>query len=106
VKILLDECVDERLTGDFAGHEALTVAQMGWKGKQNGELLALAQKHFEIFVTTDRNLSFQQNLARFGIAVLVLSASTNRLSDLRPIVPAALKALPFLRKGEVREIGA
>jgi len=78
VKILLDECVDERLVHDLAGHDVLTVRQMGWKGKQNGELLALAEKRFEAFVTTDRNLSFQQNLTRFSIAVLVLTAPTNR----------------------------
>ena len=106
MKILLDECVDERLAEDFAGHDVLTVRQMGWKGKQNGDLLALAEKHFEAFVTTDRNLSFQQNLARFSIAVLVLTAPTNRLSDLRPIVPALMKALPLVEKGAVREIGA
>ena len=106
MKILLDECADERLAHDFTGHEVLTVRQMGWKGKQNGELLALAERHFEAFVTTDRNLSFQQNLKRFSIAVLVLTAPTNRLSDLRPIVPALLKALPLVKKGEVRKIGA
>jgi len=60
VKILLDECVDEGLAHDFAGHDVLTVRQMGWKGKQNGELLALAAKHFEAFVTTDRNLCFSR----------------------------------------------
>ena len=106
MKILLDECVDERLAEDFAGHDVLTVRQMGWKGKQNGELLALAEKRFEAFLTTDRNLSFQQNLTRFSIAVVVLTAPTNRLSDLRRIVPALLKTLPLVKKGEVREIGA
>ena len=105
MKILLDECVDQRLAQDFVGHEAATVNQMGWKSKQNGELLTLAAKHFEVFITTDRNLSFQQNVERFNIAVVVLSAPTNRLRDLRPIVPALLRVLPFLKKGEVREIG-
>ena len=106
MKILLDECVDERLARDFAGHDVLTVRQMGWKGKQNGELLGLAEKRFEAFITTDRNLSFQQNLTRFSIAVVVLTAPTNRLSDLRPIVQALLETLPLVKKGEVREIGA
>jgi predicted nuclease of predicted toxin-antitoxin system len=105
VKILLDECVDQRLAEDMAGHDVKTVKQMGWKSKQNGELLTLAASHFEAFVTTDRNLSFQQNLPRFNIAVVVLTAPTNRLSDLRPIIPALLKVLPFVKKGEVREIG-
>jgi predicted nuclease of predicted toxin-antitoxin system len=105
VKILLDECVDQRLAEDITGHDVKTVKQMGWKSKQNGELLTLAASHFEAFVTTDRNLSFQQNLPRFDIAVVVLTARTNRLSDLRPIIPALLKVLPFVKKGEVREIG-
>jgi predicted nuclease of predicted toxin-antitoxin system len=106
VKILLDECVDQRLARDFIGHEVSTVDQMGWKSKQNGELLALAAKDFEAFVTTDRNLSFQQNVQHFNIAVVVMTANTNRLIDLRPIVPALLKVLPFLKKGEVREMSA
>ena len=85
--------------------EVTTVEQMGWKSKQNGELLALAAKDFEVFVTTDRNLSFQQNLRQFDIAVVVITANTNRLTDLQRVVPALLKVLPFLKKGEVREIG-
>ena len=105
MKILLDECVDQRLALDFIGHAVSTVKRMGWESKQNGELLALAAEHFEIFVTTDRNLSFQQNVQRFGIAVVVLIASTNRVVDLRPIVPVLQKVMPFLKKGEVREIG-
>jgi hypothetical protein len=104
VKIPLDECVDQRLAEDLAGHDVHTVKQMGWNSKQNGELLSLAADHFEAFITTDRNLSFQQNLQRFNIAVVVLTAKTNRLSDLRPIVPAVLRVLPFVKKGEVREI--
>ena len=105
MKILLDECVNQRPAPDFIGHEVSTVKRMGWKSKQNGELLTLAAKSFEVFVTTDRNLSFQQNVQRFDIVVVVMTAKTNRLIDLRPIVPALLKVLPFLKKGHVREIG-
>ncbi len=106
MKILLDECVDQRLAKELVGHVVLTIDQMGWKGKQNGELLALAEKDFEAFITTDRNLAFQQNLPRFEIAVVVLKAPSNRLRDLRPIVPALLKLLPFVKNGQVREVGA
>jgi predicted nuclease of predicted toxin-antitoxin system len=105
VKILLDECVNQRLASDFVGHEVSTVKQMGWKSIRNGELLRLAEKSFEVFVTTDRNLSFQQNVQRFDIVVVVMVAKTNRLADLRLIVPVLLKALPFLNKGQAREIG-
>jgi predicted nuclease of predicted toxin-antitoxin system len=106
VKIPLDECVNQRLASDLVGHEVNTVKQVGWKSKKNGELLALASKRFDVLVTTDRNLSFQQNVHQLDIAVVVMTAKTNRLQDLRPIVPALLKILPFLKKGQVREIGA
>ncbi len=99
MKILLDECVDRRLARDFAGHEVHTVKQMGWTSKQNGELLALAATQFDALVTTDRNLSFQQNLPSFDIAVVILNAQTNRLSDLQPVVPAVLKGAALPEEG-------
>ena len=78
---------------------------MGWQSRKNGELMELAAEQFEVFVTTDRNLSYQQNLSSHAIALLVLKAPSNRLADLRPIIPAVLKVLPFLKPGEVREMG-
>jgi hypothetical protein len=87
VKVLLDECVDWRLLREVIGHEVKTARQMGWLTIKNGELLALAAKEFEVFVTVDRNLSFQQNLLVFDIAVIVLCGSSNRLADLQPLVP-------------------
>jgi len=86
VKIFLDECIDWRRSRDIDGHEVKTARQMGWTAIENGELLALASSHFDVFVTVDRNLSFQQNLAPLPIAVIVLQARTNRLDDLRPLV--------------------
>lgn len=100
MKILLDECVDRRLAKDIAGHEVKTVPQMGWATIKNGELLTLAEKDFEVFVTVDRNLSFQQNLPRYNIAVIVLRARSNRLQDLRPLVPKLLEVLPVAKRGE------
>jgi len=99
VRILLDECIDWRLSRDVIGHDVKTARQMGWATIKNGELLALAAQQFDVFVTVDRNLSFQQNLAAFPIAVLVLRARTNRLADLRPLIPALLAALPGLKPG-------
>jgi predicted nuclease of predicted toxin-antitoxin system len=99
VRILLDECVDWRLSRDIIGHDVKTARQMGWATIKNGELLALAAQQFDVFVTVDRNLSFQQNLTAFPIAVLVLRARTNRLADLRPLIPALLAALPTLKPG-------
>jgi hypothetical protein len=99
LRILLDECVDWRLSRDVIGHDVKTARQMGWATIKNGELLALAAQQFDAFVTVDRNLSFQQNLAVFPISVLVLRARTNRLADLRPLIPALLAALDSLKPG-------
>jgi hypothetical protein len=93
VKVLLDECVDWRLSRHIVGHEVKTARQMGWSAIKNGELLALAAGEFDIFITVDRNLAFQQNLMALPIAVLVLEARTNRLADLIPLVPRLLDAI-------------
>lgn len=85
-RILLDECIDRRLAREISGHVVKTVPKMGWAGLDNGELLAKAQKEFDVFITVDRNLAFQQTLPKFGLAVLVLHAHTNRLQDLVPLV--------------------
>jgi hypothetical protein len=65
-----------RLARDLAEHDVKTVPQMGWAGIKNGALLTLAEKEFDVFITVDRNLSFQQNLHKLNVAVLVLHAST------------------------------
>ena len=105
MKILLDECIDRRLAKDITGHEVKTVPQMGWAAIKNGELLALAEKDFDVFVTVDRNLSFQQNLPKYNVAVIVLRAQTNRLRDLSPLVPKLLELLPTARRGEALWVG-
>ena len=87
MRILLDENVDRRLKRDFAeGHEVLTVAEVGWAGKRNGELLRLAEKRFDIFVTTDKGIPHQQNVSRFDLAVALLRAKSNAYEDLAPLV--------------------
>jgi hypothetical protein len=105
VKVLLDECVDWRLGRELLTHEVKTARQMGWTTIENGELLALASRLFDVFVTVDRNLSFQQNVVFFSIAVVVLQAKTNRLSDLRPLVPSLLTAIESTPPGTVKFIG-
>lgn len=100
MKLLLDECIDRRLAKELTWHDVKTVPQMGWAAKKNGELLALAETEFDVFMTVDRNLSFQQNLPKFNIAILVLHAPSNRLADLKLLVPRILSILPTLTKGE------
>lgn len=105
MKVFVDECIDWRLARDIVGHEVKTAHEMGWSAIKNGELLALAAKQFDVFVTVDRNLSFQQNLPSFDIAVVVLRASSNRLADLRPLVPELLARIPGAKKGTVEYVG-
>ncbi|MBD2183135.1 DUF5615 family PIN-like protein [Planktothrix sp. FACHB-1355] len=105
MKLLLDECIDRKLAREFVGYEVKTVPQMGWAGTKNGQLLALAATEFDIFITVDRNLSFQQNLPDFDIAVLVLQASSNRLADLKPLIPKVLAVIPTAIKGQAIVIG-
>lgn len=104
MKLLLDECIDRRLARDLAEHDVKTVPQMGWAGIKNGALLTLAEKEFDVFITVDRNLSFQQNLPKFNIAVLVLHATSNRLADLRSLALEILSTLPTLTKGAAEHI--
>jgi hypothetical protein len=103
--VLLDECVDWRLSRDIAGHEVKAARQMGWSTIKNGDLLALAAKDFGVFVTVDRNLSFQQSLPAFDIAVIVLRANSNRLADLQPLVPDLLAAISTAKRGVATFVG-
>jgi hypothetical protein len=100
MKLLLDECIDRRLIREFVGYDIKIVPQMGWSGVKNGKLLTLAQKEFDVFITVDRNLSFEQNLLKFDIAVIVLQTRSNRLADLKLLVPNILAVLDTATKGK------
>ena len=104
MRILLDECIDQRFAKELEGREVMTVPQAGWAGIKNGELLSRAQSQFDAFVTVDRNLAFQQNIPQFTIAVIVLESMTNRLKDLRPLLPKLQQLLLKVRKGEVSRV--
>jgi predicted nuclease of predicted toxin-antitoxin system len=100
VRILLDEQLPRRLSRHIRGHLVRTVQQQGWAGLKNGELLArAAASGFEILVTADQNLQFQQNLAGSPLAVAVLVAPSNKLTDLLPLVP-----VHEMQPGEIRRI--
>ena len=105
MRVFLDECVDWRLSRDLTNHQVMTARQMGWTSIENGELLALASHEIDVFVTVDRNLAFQQNPAGLSIAVMVLRAPTNRLADLRLLVPELLDAIAAAKPGVVTMIG-
>jgi hypothetical protein len=102
MRILIDECLNWRLGRAFTGHYAISAQKMGWSGIKNGKLLALAVENgFDVFLTGDRNLSFQQNLTEFSIAVIVLEANGIQLQHTLPLIPKALTLLPSLKPGQV-----
>ena len=88
MKILLDECVDRRFARELPEFDIATVPQMDWAGVKNGELMLLAEKEFDVFITVDRNLSYQQNVLQYDIALLVLRSTSNRYIDLAPFAGA------------------
>ncbi len=106
MRVLLDECVPKRLAKSLTGHDVRTVPQEGWSGKRNGELLALMSANgFEVLLTVDQGVVFQQNLVGTGVAVIILAATTNQLADLLPLVPKALSALAGIKFEDVIIVG-
>ena len=105
MRVLFDECVDWRLSRFIVGHEVKTARQMGWSTISNGRLLALAAQEFDVLVTVDQNLAFQQNLTAFDIAVIVLRARSNRLRELQSLVPDLLAAIPTATIGAATYVG-
>ena len=105
MRILLDEDLPRRLCALLVGHEATTVSRSGWAGIKNGKLLALAATRFDIFLTMDQNLEFQQNLLTVPIAVLVIVALSNRIEHLIPLVPSILRELNHISPRSLRRIG-
>ena len=106
MRVLLDECLPRRLKRELVGHDAKTAPEMGWASKRNGELLALAVGQFDVFLTADRNLSYQQDVSSFDIAVVVLVARSNRFEDLRPLASRILEVVAVAERGAVTLVGA
>jgi predicted nuclease of predicted toxin-antitoxin system len=106
VKILVDENLDWRLRRELPGHAVESVPLIGWTGLKNGELLERASGEFDVLITMDANLSFQQDLAKYQLAVVVLKAPTNRLADTCPLMSKVLALLPTLTPGTLTVISA
>ncbi|OLD84453.1 MAG: hypothetical protein AUF64_01620 [Chloroflexi bacterium 13_1_20CM_54_36] len=107
MRLLLDECVPRKVKYLFSegGHECETVQDAGFSGKENGELLALAEEQFDVFVTIDKNIRYQQNMTGRNIAILIIRPASNDLDDIRPHVPHALIELQSLKPGQLVEVG-
>ena len=100
MRVLLDECVPWPIHLALAGHECASVQGRGWEGRRNGELLGAAEVEFDVFLTADQNLAYQQNLRGRRIGVIVLL--TNDLRRLRAASMAIAEAVATVRPGEVR----
>lgn len=101
MRILLDECLPKKLKSEFTGHTVFTVQEKGWAGIKNGELLRRAENEFDVWVTADRNIEFQQNLNLFDIATIVLIAPRNQLVFLLPLIPRLHKILQAIQPGQI-----
>ncbi len=104
MRILLDNCVPWRLSSALPEHEVSSVVYLGWATLTDGELLDAMDDRFNLLVTVDKSLSYQQDLSRRSFAVAVLRARSNRVRDLLPLMPKLLAALPSLRPTQVIEI--
>jgi predicted nuclease of predicted toxin-antitoxin system len=107
VRVLLDEQLPRQLARFLTGHDVRTVQQECWAGLKNGELLDAAEgAAFDVLLTGDQNLQYQQNLTKRKIGIVVLSAPSNALEDLLPLVPSVLKAVRDVAPGQVVRVQA
>ena len=106
MRILLDESLPHDLAALILDHHVSTVRDEGWTSVKNGKLLALAATKFDAFITADRNLEFQQNLAKLPLAVVVLIARKNRVQDLEPLLPELAALLNHMPPRTLRKVGA
>lgn len=101
MRVILDECLPRRLSREISGHQVVTVQGAGFSGLKNGELLRRIEGNFDVFLTIDGNLGHQQNISRFELAVVALRAVSNRIEDLRPLLPAIQNALSLAKPGSI-----
>ena len=106
MRILLDESVPEKLGKLLVGHTCTTVQRQGWASIKNGKLLALAKDQFDLLLTADKGMEYQQNQDALPVAILVVRARSNRLEDLARAVPAILAALDEIPPRGFRKVAA
>lgn len=97
----MDECLPKKLKLEFKNYEVSTVYEQGWSGIKNGELLKLAQENrFDVFLTADQNLKYQQNLSKSTIAIIILVARNNRIESLQPLIIEVHQVLEKIQPGQ------
>ena len=106
MRILLDESVPGRFGALLVGHSTVTVQRIGWASITNGKLLALAADEFDVLLTADQGMEYQQNLTTLPISILIVLARSNRIEDLAVAVPVILAALAELPPRALRKVAA
>jgi hypothetical protein len=104
MRVLLDACVPNGLRRAITRHDVSTASERGWSALPDGALLDKVAGSFDVFISVDRSLPFQQRLDQRPFAVVILRAKTNRLTDLLPLVPALLDVLDAIKPGETHEV--
>ncbi len=105
MKIILDECLPRRLIRDLHSHSVTTVPRQGWAGTTNGALLKKVEGEFDIFITLDSNLAFQQNLKNLSLCIIVIRAVNSRYETLQPFLPNIIQAVENAKAGEIAVVG-
>ena len=101
MRILIDECVHVGGKGAFSGHAVKTVFEMGWRSSKDGPLLMFAQDQFDVFVTIDRNLEHQQNVAKLKMGIVIVRVPSNEIADYEPLFEKLKAAAESVRPGQV-----
>ena len=99
MKILLDECVTKHLKPFLLGHEVYTVREMEWSGIKNGRLMALCSNNqFELLITIDKNLQYQQNLDKYPLSIVIFNSLTSKVEDLKEFIPSFIEMIYKFQK--------
>ena len=106
MRILLDHCLNWRLKRLLPGHVVKATFEMDWDAVRNGRLLTLAESQFEVFLTVDKGIKYQQNFIGRNIAVITLRGRNNRIETHAPLMPQVLALLPTVQPGQVYFVGA
>lgn len=100
MKILLDECVTKKLIPFLKDHEVSTVSQMKWNGLKNGELISkVEQAGFEMLLTIDKKIKYQQNISKYNIIIVIINTSSSSIESLSEYIPNLNKAIGSFEKG-------
>ena len=106
MRVLLDEQLPIDLSLSLRGHAVDTVVGLGWAGVKNSDLLRRMIGHYDVLITMDRGIEFQQPISTFPLGIVIVRAASNRMQHLRPLVPAILAAIGAIKPGRIQQVGA